>query len=134
MKITGVIESGAGRGAFFTGLNWVVEQFEREMGFKPFPGTLNVRVLDEDISKLDAFFAKKDFELVPDNPEFCAAGLKRIRVNGIPGAAVFPSDEVRIHGKEIIEIILGRHIKNALDLVDGDSVVITDYDAGPPGG
>lgn len=126
MEIKGFIEKGAGKGAFFTTLEWVVTQFEKEMGFKPFPGTLNVKIDVEDVSKLEGFFAKEDFQLVPDDPSFCTAGFKKVRVNGIPAAAVFPSENVRIHGKEVIEIMADRHIKDSLDLNDGDPVIITE--------
>lgn len=124
MEITGKIESGEGRGAFFVGLDWVVEQFERHMGFKPFPGTLNIRISGEDLSKLNGFFSQKDFEFVPDDPQFCNAGVKRLTLNGLPGVAVFPSEDVRIHGKNVIEIIAGCHIKQTLNLDDGDMVTL----------
>ncbi len=126
MRIRGTIETGAGRGAFFTGLDWVVDQFRRHMGFAPFPGTLNVRVIDEDADKLKSLFSRMDFEIVPENPDFCTAGFKRIGVQGLPAAAVFPSEDVRIHDRNVIEIIAGCHIKDALGLKDGDTVVLTD--------
>ena len=126
MKITGVIQKGAGKAVLFTQLDWVVEQFEKALGFKPFPGTLNVRVCKGDFTKLEAFFLKKDGQLVPDNPEFCSAWLKKVWVNGIPGAAVFPSENVRIHEKAVIEIMLGCHLKETFHLTDGDQVTITD--------
>lgn len=127
MEIKGFIERGAGKGAFFTTLDWVVAQFEKEMGFKPFPGTLNVKILPEDLSKLEDFFGKEDFKLVPDDPSFCTAGFRKVRVGGIPAAAVFPGEEVRIHGKDVIEIMADRHIKDSLGLNDGDPVTITDF-------
>lgn len=126
MKISGVIQDGEGKGAFFTQLDWVVEQCERGLGFKPFPGTLNVRIDDADLSKLDAFFVEKDCKLVPDNPDFCCASLKKVKINGLFAAVVFPSEDVRIHGKEVIEIISDCHIKDALQLSNGDEVIITD--------
>jgi CTP-dependent riboflavin kinase len=49
-----------------------------------------------------------------------------VQINGIPGAAVFPREDVRVHGKEIIEIVCGCHIKDTLRLKDGDPVFITD--------
>ena len=125
MNITGVIEKGAGKGAFFTSLDWVVEQFEKGFGWKPFPGTLNVRVSREDLSKLTEFFAQKDLELIPDDSSFCSAGLKSVRVNGIQAAVVFPSEDVRIHSNDLIEVIAGCHIKDTLQLADGDSVTIS---------
>jgi HAD superfamily hydrolase (TIGR01509 family) len=126
MRITGRIESGAGKGAFFTGLDWVIEQFEAAMGFKPYPGTLNVRVSGDGPDDLEAFFSEKDFEIRPENPDFCAAGFKRVWIDGIPAAAVFPSEDVRIHGKDVVEIMAGGHVKSALGLSDGDEITITD--------
>ncbi len=125
MNIKGIIEKGAGRGAFFTSLDWVVAQFEKGFGWKPFPGTLNVRVSQEDVVKLKDFFAQKDLELFPENSTFCSASLKSVRVNGIPAAVVFPSEDVRIHSNDLIEVIAGCHIKDTLHLADGDQVIIS---------
>jgi len=126
MKITGVIETGSGKGSFFVGLDWVVSQFEKQMGFKPFPGTLNVRLNEADLAEAERFFDKKDFALVPEDPTFCRAGVKRLTVNGLPAIAVFPSEDVRIHDNHVIEIIAGCHIKDTLNLKDGDRVTIED--------
>ena len=84
-----------------------------------------MRVSQEDVSKLGDFFAQKDLELVPDNPAFCSAGLKSVRINGISAAVVFPSEDVRIHSNDLIEIIAGCHIKDTLHLADGDLVTIS---------
>jgi CTP-dependent riboflavin kinase len=128
MRITGTIQKGAGQGAFFTQLPWVVEQFEKAMGFKPFPGTLNVRVADEDLLKLIVFCSKEDFEIIPSDPGYCSGRFKRIRVNGVPAALVFPEEHVHIHGKETLEIMAPFHIKEIFNLADGDQVTITDFD------
>ena len=128
MKLIGYIQSGIGKGSFFTGLDWVVEQFREAMGFEPYPGTLNVRIREEDLPFIDPFFSEKDFDLIPDDPQFCSASLKKVKVNGIPAAAVFPSEDVLIHGKSIIEIIANCHLKETLHLDDGDQVTITEFD------
>ena len=127
MKLKGIIQKGAGQGAFFTSLDWVKEQFQKAMGFAPYPGTLNVRIAEEDLPQMAPFFSEKDFEIVPTDPRFCAGSFKKVKINGIPGAAVFPSEDVRIHGKEILEIICGCHLKDTLGLKDGDPVLITDF-------
>jgi riboflavin kinase, archaea type len=133
MKLRGTIQSGIGKGSFFTGLDWVVEQFREAMGFEPFPGTLNVRIMEEDLPIIDPFFLKKDFELIPDDPQFCAASLKKVEVNGVSSAAVFPSEDVHIHGKSIIEIITYCHLKETLHLDDGDQITITEASDEPSG-
>ncbi len=122
----GIVETGAGQGAFFTSLDWVREQFQRAMGFAPYPGTLNVRICSEDLGRLEAFISEKDFELVPADPQFCSGSVKKIRIEGIPAAAVFPGEEVRVHPREVIEIVSDRHLKQSLHLKDGDQVTITD--------
>ena len=127
MKLKGVIQKGAGEGSFFTSLPWVKEQFQKAMGFAPYPGTVNVRISEEDLSRMADFFSTKDFEIVPTDAKFCTGSFKKVRINGIPGAAVFPGEDVRIHGKEILEIVCGCPIKDTLRLKDGDPVLITDF-------
>jgi riboflavin kinase, archaea type len=126
MKLRGVVERGAGQGAFFTSLEWFRDQFYSAMGFRPFPGTLNVRICDDDLTQLDSFLAKKDYDIIPPDPQFCSGSLKKISIEGIPAAAVFPGDDVRIHPRELLEIVSDRHLKTALQLKDGDRVTITD--------
>ena len=125
MELSGVIKSGAGKGAFFTQVDWVVKQCEETLGYKPFPGTLNVHIREQDLSKIEAFLASTDCVLQPDNADFCAAKVKKVTVNGIPAAVVLPSEEVRIHESRVIELIAAESIKESLRLSDGDSVTIS---------
>ena len=97
-------------------------------GVKPFPATLNVRVADEDLPKLNVFCSKEDFEILPSDPTYCSGRFKRIRVNGVPAALVFPEENVHIHGKETFEIMASLHIKEIFNLADGDQAIITDFD------
>jgi riboflavin kinase len=126
MEISGVIESGAGKGAYFTQVDWVVKQCENKLDMTPFPGTLNVRINDETVQQLGEFLRVADVELVPDDPSFCAARVKKITVNGIVAAVVLPSEDVRIHDNRTIELIASCSLKKRLNLDDGDVVTITD--------
>ena len=126
MEISGVIESGAGKGAYFTQVDWVVKQCEKKLHMTPFPGTLNVRIDDETVQQLADFFRVADVELVPDDPSFCAARVKKVTVNGVAAAVVLPSEDVRIHDNRTIELIASCSLKKRLDLNDGDMVTISD--------
>lgn len=128
MEIRGRIERGVGKGSFFTQLDWVVAQCQDHLDFKPYPGTLNVVVREDEIPRLDAFFAERDCELVPDNKDFCSAEVKRVRVNGISGAVIIPEEKVRVHGKAVIEIISGFNLRETLELNEGDEVRITEWE------
>lgn len=125
MELSGTIQTGAGKGAYFTQVEWVVSQCERMLGYKPFPGTLNIQVAQKDYDKLKPLLQKSDFELIPDDPAFCAARVRKVSVNGIPAAIILPSEEVRIHGDNIIEVISDRGLKETLELADGDSVRVS---------
>jgi len=132
MILNGYIQSGIGRGAFFTRLDWVVKQFQEAMGFPPHPGTVNIQIWDCDLPKVHNFFSPKDFEIVPPDPQFCEGACKKVKINGILAAAVFPAEDIRVHGWAIIEIIAGCHIKDTLHLKDGDPVVISDLQETDP--
>ena len=126
MRFRGHIVTGVGQGALLTNLAWVVKRYEEEMGSKPFPGTLNVKIIEEDQSLLAKMFAEKDFYLFSPDPKFCNASAKKVFVNTIPGIAVFPSEEVHIYGREVIEIIAACPIRKELGLNTGDIVEISD--------
>jgi len=126
MEISGVIESGAGKGAYFTQVDWVVEQCRNKLDMTPFPGTLNVRIDDETVQMLGKFLQAADVELVPDDPSFCAARVKKVTVNGVAAAVVLPSEDVRIHDNRTLELIAGCGLKKRLNFDDGDTVTISD--------
>ena len=124
MQISGIIQKGAGKGAYFTRLDWVVKECKEILGYEPFPGTLNICVEDEDLPLLDAFLQDADLELIPDDPGFCTAGLKKVMVNRIPAAVVVPAEDVRIHASRVMELIAPCNLKDALGLHDGDRVTL----------
>lgn len=125
MVIRGIIQSGAGKGAFFTSVDWVRKQCRDMLGYEPYPGTLNVRVIDADLQCLESFLNEQDFLLVPEDPAFCSAGVKKVKMNGIPAAVILPAQDVRIHEKQVVEIIARCCLKKALDLEDGDIVIVS---------
>ena len=129
MNVTGRIESGRGEAAYFTSIAWVMTGIERHAGFSPFPGTLNVRIPPDEVKTLKQLFAAKDFQLIPDDPRLCSASFKHVWVHGIRCVTVFPQEEARVHGEDLIEIIAACHLKRVLGLSDGDSITVS----GAPG-
>jgi len=125
MQITGVIASGAGKGAYFTRVDWVVQQCAEKLGFIPFPGTLNITIQDRDLPDVQRLLAAAEISLVPTDPAFCAARVQPVTVRGIPAAVVLPSEDVRIHGHTTIEILAPCHLKRTLGLRDGDLIVVS---------
>jgi len=124
-KITGKIVSGIKQGAFFTQLDWVQEQCLEKLGFKPFPGTLNLELANENMAVIEAMQAQEGIELVPPDSTFCSGFVFPVTVEGISGAIVAPAADVRVHAKNIIEIISPIGLKDALAVEDGDWVTLT---------
>jgi CTP-dependent riboflavin kinase len=123
--LTGKIVSGIKQGAFFTQLDWVQEQCLEKLGFKPYPGTLNLKIANENMAIIEALQAQGGMELVPPDSNFCTGFVFPITVEGISGAMVAPAAEVKVHGKNIIEIISHLMLKDALGVEDGDWVTVT---------
>ena len=124
-NITGKIVSGVKQGAFFTQLDWVQEQCLEKLGFKPFPGTLNLEIAIENMAIIGALQAQEGIELVPPDSNFCSGLVFPITVEGISGAIVAPAADVRVHAKNVIEIISRLGLKDALGVEDGDWVTLT---------
>jgi len=123
-EITGKIVNGIKQGAFFTQLAWVHEQSLIKLGFKLFPGTLNLEIPDESVTMIEKLTLQAVIELVPPDSNFCSGYVFPVSVGGISGAIVAPAEEVRVHCKNIIEIISHVRLKDALGLDDGDWVTL----------
>ena len=130
LNLSGKIVSGVGQGAFFTQLDWFQLQCRDKLGFKPYAGTLNLEISDDDAPVVAALEQKAEIEFIPPNSEFCSGKAYPVLVEGIRAAIVIPAAEVRVHGKNIIEVISDKRLKDVLNVSDGDFVslnIVTDH-------
>ena len=122
LAITGKIVSGAGQGAFFTRIDWVQQQCNEKLGFKPYPGTLNLEISAEDLPIIESLDREKGIELISPDPKFCNGKAFPVLLGEIGAAIIIPEQKVRVHPKNIVEIIAPLNIKASLNIKDGDSV------------
>ena len=125
LTLTGRIVSGVKQGAFFTRLEWFRAQCRDKLGFEPYAGTLNLEIPSEDIPIVEALEQEAGIEFVPPDSAFCSGRGLPVMVEGIRAAVVFPAEEVRVHGRNIVEIICDKRLKHALNVDDGDSVILS---------
>ena len=123
-KITGKIVSGAKQGAFFTQLEWVREQCLKKLGFTPWPGTLNLEISMDQVAVIEEMKLTEGLELVSPDSNYCSGYVLAVSIEGIPAAIVLPAEDVRVHAKNIIEIISPEMLKDTLDVKDGDWVTL----------
>lgn len=81
-----------GEGAKFTQIDWVRRQFIDKLGIDPYPGTLNLKIIDKDsLENLKALRILPGIEIKPDNPSFCIGRCYHVMIEGkIKGAIVIP--------------------------------------------
>ncbi|MDW8002229.1 MAG: DUF120 domain-containing protein [Deltaproteobacteria bacterium] len=120
VKVKGRIFSGIGKGKDFVKIDWVEEGIERLVGIRPYPGTLNLRV-DEDDFHLLMEMRPYGFFLESPNPQFCSAILLKGEIEGYQCALVFPQEDVWVH-KNTLEVVSSIKLKDRLGLKDGDEI------------
>lgn len=116
---------GLGKGAFFVDLDWVKEGIKEEFGFLPFPGTLNLRVREEDFEKLSKI-AQKGPALIPPDPSFCIARFIKGKVGFVEGVFVFPQESVWVY-RNVLEFIAPYKVQERMGLKEGDEVQCTAF-------
>lgn len=123
--LNGKIVSGVRKATHFTQLDWVQEQCAEKLGFRPYPGTLNLEISEQSLPIIEALQKEKGVELIPPNREFCAAKAMPLSIGHITGAIIIPAEDVRVHGKNVIEVISPLRLKDALRVDDGDPLSLT---------
>ena len=90
--IRGKIVEGLGVGRDFTRIPWVRTQFLSKLGIDPYPGTLNLEIVDgEDLDKFAALKKTPGIEIPPEDPSFCSGKAYPVLINGrVKGAIVLP--------------------------------------------
>ena len=130
VTLSGALVSGMGEGKYYMSLDGYRKQFKKKIGYIPFPGTLNIRILDplslENRQKIESFSyhfvdgfsdAKRTYGWVKCYPVI------------INGNEKISSDllilERTHYDNNMLEIIAPINIKKVLDLKNGDNVEVT---------
>ncbi len=120
--IIGEVVSGLGEGSYYVRL--YRDRIREYLGFDPFPGTLNVKVL----------FPRTIFDALIDVRPILIPGFVRdgrtfgdvkaypVRIEDVEGAIVVPSRSV--HPPKIAEIIAPVNLRETLNLRDGSRIRI----------
>lgn len=127
LEFRGHVFSGLGEGAYYISLPGYSAQFEGLLGFKPFPGTLNL-VLDQ--SQLPLRKELNVFEGLPIEgfkdggrtygPVKCFKAKVESKYEA--GALVI---ERTHHGEAVLEVISPLNLRKTLSLRDGDMVSVS---------
>ena len=124
LELVGRVTSGLGEGSYYVRQEGYRKQFKRELGFDPYPGTLDLKldkaslerkeVLHELLGKHIEGFATSERTF---GPVKCFPATLR----GTEVAVVLP---LRTHLTNMIEILAPKRLRKELKLKDGDEVKV----------
>ena len=120
MKILGFVISGTKKGGYFLSQKFYSEQFKEKLGFKPFPGTLNIQIQEENLEQI-AKIPEEEIGIIEGEEEFGTVKYIKASLNDtIKGALVFPVKTQ--HPQDILEFIAQENLREKLNLKDGELV------------
>jgi riboflavin kinase, archaea type len=123
MEIKGRLISGMGKGTYFMSQEIYVKQFEEKLHFKPYVGTLNIKLETNQMNTLINISQEK-FGLVKGKGKFGDVKfIKAVLNHDVPGALVFPAKTE--HKEDVLEFISNKNLRESLNLKDGDLLSVT---------
>lgn len=120
MKITGEVTTGLGKAAYFLSQEFYSREFKKNLGFVPFPGTLNVIVNEEYLDVINEIKVNCKNLIKPDEGFGAVKYIEAILNDKIKGAIVFPAKTT--HEENYLEFISQNKLRDELNLNDRDIV------------
>jgi riboflavin kinase, archaea type len=121
--LTGKVASGVGKATGFTQLRWVQEEVERKLGFRPWPGTFNIRIDPESQAQWAALKRYPGIEIEPPDASTCVAQCYRVVLaHVVEGAIVLP--HVEGYPPDQVEVLAEENVRLCLGMADGDPITL----------
>lgn len=125
MKLEGEVTSGLGKGAYYMGKEVYQRRFNESVGFRPFPGTLNLEVDEEKRKEFESSTESIEIKDVEEDGErFSDVTATPVEIEGVEGALI--RLEITDHPLSIAEVIAPVELREKLGLEDGDTVALED--------
>jgi riboflavin kinase len=126
ITLTGRVFTGLGEGAYYVQVPFYMRQFEEKLGFKPYPGTLNLKLIRRDDVLKRALLeraARIEIERFSNGRRsYGGARCIKARVGDEEAAILFI--ERTHYPREVIEILSPLCLRERLGLKDGDIVSV----------
>ena len=123
MEIGGVVQKGKGEGSFFMSLHPYLEGMEKELGYTPYQGTLNVHANKQ---RANAFISSLKAVRIPGftkgTKTFGFVDCYPCMLRGKPCAILIP--EFTRYDLDILEIISPFYLREQYNLKDGDTITL----------
>ena len=122
MKIDGEVTTGLGKAAYFLSQEFYTKEFQKNLGFVPYPGTLNVIVSDDHLDEINRIKDECENLIKPDEGFGAVKYIKAKLNDKVDGAIVFPAKTT--HEENYLEFIAEDKLRDYLNIVDDDVVTL----------
>ena len=122
MKIDGEVTTGLGKAAYFLSQEFYTKEFQKNLGFVPYPGTLNVIVSDDHLDEINRIKDECENLIKPDEGFGAVKYIKAKLNDKVDGAIVFPAKTT--HEENYLEFIAEDKLRDKLNIVDDDIVTL----------
>ena len=125
VEMVGTLETGLGEGGYYISKEGYMKQFDKKLNWKPFKGTFNLRLNDDEVPKIEAMKAAEGILIEGFEEEgrtFGKAWIFKCTLETEDGeivkncAIISPK---RTHYKRVVEIISPTFLRKNLDAEDG---------------
>ena len=124
MELKGEVTSGLGKGKYYMSKEVYQEAFDEELGFKPFPGTLNLRVDEKQRKKFEENGETlKIREVYEDEERLSNVDITPCKIDGVECGLL--KLEFTDHPDSVAEIVAPVELRERFDLKDEDRITIT---------
>ena len=127
-EVNGAVFTGLGEGAYYISLKGYRKQFVRKLGFDPYPGTLNLRLMSaldrmvrDTLEKLSGIQIE-GFE--DGHRTYGGAKCFIAKLNNSVDGAVLVLERTS-HDNSVLEVISPARLRDRLGLKDGDNVKVS---------
>ncbi len=121
LHLRGEVFSGSGEGSRYMAIDWVKGQMEEKLGFKLFPGTLNVKLTEESVNVRKLLKKEVGFEVLPVSG-YCHGRFFKAAINGVECAVIVP--DVLSYPENVAEVVAPINLREKLSLADGSMVEV----------
>jgi len=124
LVIIGTVISGLGEGQYYINQPEYLDQFQKKLWFRPYEGTLNIKVGESELPKMDILrkaegIIIKGFE--KEGRTFGDVKCFFAKVHNMECAVIMPE---RSHYTNVLETVCKYHLRRTLGLRDGDQVEV----------
>ena len=120
--LRGTVFSGNGEGRKFIDLPWVKRQIQEKLGFTPYSGTLNIRLIKESVKQKKLLENAKQLEVYPAKG-YCTGKLIKAHIDDLECAIIIP--QIPNYPSDVLEVIAPWYLRERLKITDGSEVTVT---------